>query len=64
MKTNEVLSTGIRATLIGVLLLAAACAKSPTPEASDSAKQGWDQARTADQLDHLRERAVLVQTDR
>jgi hypothetical protein len=64
MKTDATIIKGIRIVLIGTLLLLGACAKSTGPGAGDEAKKGWDGARSAEQLDHLRDRAVLVQTDR
>ena len=64
MTTRANPTTAVKAAVIGVLLVVGACARSPTSEANDDAKKGWDSARSSDQLEHLRDRAVLVQTDR
>lgn len=59
------MTTVMRWMLAAAVLLAAACAKPPSDaESNAAAKTGWDVARSAGQLDNLRDRAVLVQTDR
>ncbi len=56
-----------RLMVVALVVLLAACAKPAGPKGDargEEAKASWDSARTAEQLQHLRERALLTQTDR